>query len=99
MGAFVSMEQMKDVWGLSPEVADNLSSHFKVSTLSNLKKIDVNNASIKDLAQFPYFKYALAKNIVTYRSMNGDFKTKEDLSKIKDFPMDKIDIIALYLAF
>lgn len=99
LGGFVSMEQMKDVWGLSPEVIANLNSHFVVSVLPNLKKIDINNASIKELSQFPYFKYPLAKQIVTYRSMNGDFKTKEDLSKIKDFPVDKIAIIALYLDF
>lgn len=99
LGGFVSMEQMKDVWGLSPEVIDNLNAHFKVSALPNVKKIDINNASIKELSEFPYFKYPLSKNIVTFRSMNGDIKTKEDLSKIKDFPVDKIGIITLYLAF
>ena len=99
LGGFVSMEQMKDVWGLSPEVIANLNSHFVVSTLPNFKKIDINNASIKELSQFPYFKYPLAKQIVTYRSMNGDIKNKEDLSKIKDFPVDKTAIIALYLDF
>ena len=99
LGGFVSMEQMKDVWGLSPEVIENLNTHFKVSALPNFKKIDINNASIKELSQFPYFKYPLAKQIVTYRSMNGDIKNKEDLSKIKDFPVDKTTIIALYLEF
>jgi hypothetical protein len=29
LGGFVSMEQMNDVWGLSPEVVENLNSHFK----------------------------------------------------------------------
>jgi DNA uptake protein ComE-like DNA-binding protein len=48
---------------------------------------------------FPYFKYALAKSIVTYRSMNGDFKVNADLTKINGFPNDKIDIIGLYLYF
>jgi hypothetical protein len=42
--------------------------------------------------------YSLAKAIVTYRSMNGDLKI-EDLSNIKDFPVDKLKIIALYLEF
>ena len=98
-GGFVSMEQMKDVWGLSPEVIENLNKHFKVSTLPKVKKVDINNASVKELSQFPYFRYALAKAIVTYRSMNGEIKIKEDLLKIKNFPVDKIDIIALYLTF
>jgi DNA uptake protein ComE-like DNA-binding protein len=98
LGGFVSMEQMKDIWGLSPEVIESLSSHFKVAALPKIKKIDINNSSIKELMLFPYFKYSLAKAIVTYRSMNGDLKI-EDLSNIKDFPVDKLKIIALYLEF
>ncbi|MES2240718.1 MAG: helix-hairpin-helix domain-containing protein [Bacteroidota bacterium] len=99
LGGFVSMEQMKDVWGLSPEVVQSLSASFKVSTLPDFKKIDINNASIKELAQFPYFKYNLAREIVIYRSMNGDIKNAGDLRKIKGFPVDKENIIGLYLDF
>ncbi|NGY36032.1 helix-hairpin-helix domain-containing protein [Flavobacterium sp. XN-5] len=99
LGGFVSMEQMSDVWGLSPEVIASLNSHFKVYTLPNIKKIDINNASLKEISQFSYFKYALAKEIVIYRSMNGDIKNVEDLTKIKGFPVEKAKIIALYLDF
>ena len=99
LGGFVSMEQMNDVWGLSPEVVENLNSHFKVYALPLLHKIDINNASLKEISQFSYFRYALAKEIVTYRSMNGDIKNVEDLTKIKGFPVEKANIIALYLDF
>ena len=99
LAGFVSMEQMKDVWGLSPEVIENLNSHFKVSVLPNFKKIDINNASLKELSQFYYFKYPLAKEIVTYRSMKGNISNIEDLTKIKGFPVDKAKTIELYLAF
>ncbi|WP_298115721.1 helix-hairpin-helix domain-containing protein [Flavobacterium sp.] len=97
-GCFVSMEQMNDVWGLSPEVIEKLNESFKVINALNPKKIKINDASIKELGQFPYFRFPISKNIVTYRSMNGDLKI-EDLTKIKDFPVDKIKIIALYLEF
>ena len=97
-GGFVSMDQMEDIWGLSPEVIENLNKHFIVSALPNVKKLNINNASVKDLAQFHNFGYALAKHIVTYRTMNGDVKI-EDLSKIKGFTLEKIKIIALYLEF
>ena len=99
LGGFVSMDQMSDVWGLSPEVIENLNSHFKIISLPEFKKIDVNNASLRELSQFYYFRYALAKEIITYRSMNGDFKNIEDLTKIKGFPVDKAKTIALYLDF
>lgn len=98
LGAFVSMEQMNDVWGLSPEVIEKLNQGFKISMPPKPNKININNASIKELGQFPYFRYPISKNIVTYRSMNGDINT-EDLSKIKAFPVDRIKIIALYLEF
>jgi DNA uptake protein ComE-like DNA-binding protein len=99
LGAFVSMEQMNDVWGLSSEVIHELNSHFKIASQSGLRKIAINEASLKELSQFPYFRYYLAKEIVTYRSMNGDFKNIEDLAKIKGFPVEKAKIISLYLNF
>jgi DNA uptake protein ComE-like DNA-binding protein len=99
LGGFVSMEQMQDVWGLSAEVIESLNTHFKVSVLPKFKKIDINNASLKELSQFYYFRYAMAKEIVTYRSMKGDFNNIEDLTKIKGFPVDKAKIIDLYLDF
>ncbi len=97
-GAFVSMEQMNDVWGLSPEVIDKLNEKFNVINQPSIKKIKINEASIKELGAFPYFRYPISKNIVVHRTMNGDIKI-EDLTKIKDFPVDKIKIIALYLEF
>lgn len=97
-GAFVSMEQMNDIWGLSPEVIEKLKRSFFVKSITNCKKININNASVKELTQFPFFRYQLAKDIVIYRTMNGHI-TFEDLSKIKGFPLDKIEIIALYLDF
>ena len=98
LGAFVSMEQMNDIWGLSPEVIENLNKSFHVNSTNSIKKININSASIKELSQFPFFKYNLAKEIVTYRTMNGDIKI-EDLTKIKGFPVEKLKIIALYLEF
>lgn len=99
LGGFMSMEQMNDVWGLSPEVIVELNKHFKIKTVPDVKKININTATIKELMQFPYFRYALAKSIVTYRSMNNGIKNKEDLLKIKDFPIEKVNIIVLYLEF
>lgn len=98
LGGFVSMDQMNEIWGLSPEVLANLQKYFRINSFPKVKKININNASIKELGQFSYFKYPISKNIVTYRSMNGDLKI-EDLANIKGFPVEKIKIIALYLEF
>lgn len=99
LGGFVSMDQMSDVWGLSPEVIEKLMAQFKVGAIPVVKKIKINDASAKELQQFPYFRYPLNKEIVTYRSMNGGIKSSEDLIKVKGFPIDKIKIIENYLQY
>lgn len=97
-GEFVSIEQLQYVWGITPETFENIKKSFFVErTPASLNKIKINETSTKDLSQFPYFNYKLAKEIVTQRSMNGSFKSIEELTKIKDFPIEKKEIIVLYL--
>lgn len=98
-GGFVSMDQLEDVWGLSPEVIEKINQSFAVKVIPDLEKVNINKANMKELMQFPYFRYPLAKAIITFRSMNGEIKNAEDLAKISGFPVDKIKIIALYLEF
>lgn len=99
LGCFVSMDQIAEVWGLSPEAIQGVASNFKISSTPGMTKLDINNASLNEISKFPYFKYALARKIVTYRSMNGNFANIEDLIKINGFPAEKAKIIALYLSF
>lgn len=98
-GAFVSMEQFQFIWGISPEAIEDLQKRFFVKNTSTITKIAINDLSIKELAKFPYFNYAIAKEIVIYRSMNNGIKEIADLTKIKGMPNEKIKIIALYLEF
>lgn len=98
-GSFVSMDQLQFIWGISPEAIADLNKKFQIKSSENLKKININTSTIKELQQFPYFNYTIAKNIVTFRSMNGDFKSSEDLTNVKQFPLEKLKIIALYLEF
>ncbi|RZJ34356.1 MAG: helix-hairpin-helix domain-containing protein [Flavobacterium sp.] len=99
LGGFANIDQLNDIWGLSPEVVANAKKSFAVLSHPEFKKVDINSASLKELAQFPYFRYAIAKSIVTYRSMNGALRSADELAKIPQFPVDKVDIIAVYLDF
>lgn len=99
LGGFVSMDQMNDVWGLSPEVTEKLNLQFKIGVVPNIKKVRINDVSAKELQLFPYFRYPLNKEIVTYRSMNNGIKNADDLVKIKGFPADKVVIIDKYLEY
>ena len=87
------------MWGISPEAISDLEKRFSVKSQNGIKKIPINDLSQKELAKFPYFNYALAKEIVIYRTMNSGIKNIDDLTKIKGMPNEKIKIIALYLEF
>jgi competence ComEA-like helix-hairpin-helix protein len=99
LGGFSNMEMLSDVWGLSPEVVEKLKDRFEVKELPNIKKVHINTATMKELSQFPYFRYPVSRDIVTFRSMNGSIKCIDDLAKIKSLPPEKIVIIAVYLDF
>ncbi|EPH08293.1 hypothetical protein HMPREF9713_03245 [Myroides odoratimimus CCUG 12700] len=98
-GGFVSVQQLKFVYGLSEEVVNELYRHFKVMNAPTVTTLNINEASINQLKELPYMNYYIAREVVKHRSMNGDFVNKEGLLQIEKFPIDKIDIISLYLRF
>ena len=99
LGGFLSLDQIDFIWGLSPEVTQDLKKYFFIKDVSSVKKIKINDWSVKELSAHPFFSYAQAKEIVIYRSMNEKISNIEDLAKIKQFPVEKINFIALYLEF
>ncbi len=99
LGAIVSLNQLHDVWGLTDEAIENLENRFYVSEQNiAIKKIKINEISVKDLANFPYFNFYQAKEIIKLRSQQGILKSG-DLTKIKEISEEKLKIIELYLEF
>lgn len=97
IGGFVSDLQLKDIYGLSLEARNALTVHFTVKEVPNLEVVNINSATVLELANVPYINYELAREIVNYRLLNEKISSFEELAKIKDFPSEKIDRIALYL--
>ena len=98
LGGFVLKEQLSEVYGLTPEVIDEVWKYYKIENPNkNLLKINLNEANIRELAKNPHISYQLAKKIVSYRTFNGAFHTFDDLLQVKDFPKEKLKIIRLYL--
>lgn len=96
-GGYVHMDQLKFVYGLSDQVIEQLFQEYAILTPLPIEQLDINEVGIKDLKNIPYLNYYLAKEIVKYRSLHGDFVNKEQLRKIENFPLDKMHIISLYL--
>lgn len=97
IGGFLDHSQLQDVYGLSPEVIENILLKFKILNRPDFQKKDINSINVADLSELPYFNYGLAKKLISYRTLHEGISSFEELSKIDDFPYDKIDRIKLYL--
>ncbi len=99
LGGFLVNEQLYDVYGLEPLVAERALARFQVVQPPAVKKININTASAEEIASLIYIKYSAAKNIVAYRQKNGKFKSLDELFNVSEFPVNKIERIALYLSY
>lgn len=90
-------DQLYEVWNLDPEVVQDLLKYFKVFNPPLIIKINVNEASFKEVLSIVYIDYELTKKIFSYRDEVAEIQSLEELKKIDGFPIEKFDRIALYL--
>jgi len=94
---FTFDDQLYEVYYLDKEVANQILEYYWVIQKPVIQKINLNNASFKEVLHIPYLNYKLTKNIFNYRNKIGEFSSLEDLQKIDSFPTNKFKRIALYL--
>ena len=97
LNGFSDNVQLNDVYGLEPNVINNILKKFTVKTPVNIKKININTAKVTDLSELPNLNYEIARQIIKYRELNGEFNDINQLKSIAEFPIEKFDRIQLYL--
>ncbi|SHJ52319.1 ComEA family DNA-binding protein [Pseudozobellia thermophila] len=98
LGGFLVDGQVYDVYGLDVEVANRVLDRFKVLEPPRVDKININEASVEEIAGLVYIRWQVAERIVAYRENTGPITAMDELRNIEGFPSDKIDRIALYLS-
>lgn len=98
-GGFIADAELNEVYGLSPEVIERVLNEFTVKSGKEIITININTATIDELVTVKYIDYEIAHNIIEQRTLREGFKTFEELTKVKDFPVKKSEIIKLYLTF
>jgi len=96
-GGFIADVQLQDVYGISPEVLERLLNEFTVKTPRQIETINLNTASTEQLVTIQHIDYELAYEIINQRTLREGYKSLDELTKVKNFPLDKIEIIKLYL--
>ena len=97
VGGFIADVQLLDVYGLSPEVIERITNEFTVKTPRQIQKINLNTATSDQLVTIQHIDYDLAHHIIEQKTLREGFKSIDDLKKVNDFPVNKIEIIKLYL--
>jgi len=97
VGGFIADVQLQDVYGLTPEVIDRITQQFTVKSPRQIKKINLNTATTEQLVTIQHIDYQVAYNIIEQRTLREGYKSLDELLKVKDFPVNKIEIIKLYL--
>ncbi len=90
-------EQLYEVYYLNKDVADKVLLQFKVVEVPQIQKININNATFKEVLRLPYIDYPLTKKIFDYRNKIGEFSSLQELKEIDSFPLEKFERITLYL--
>lgn len=96
LGGFHSMEQLKEVYGIKPEVYERMMTHFDLLTAA-INKVNINQDSIKLLANHPYLSYKTSRTIVKYRTQHGNYQSVEELKNIYTLSDSLYQKIAPYL--
>lgn len=97
LGGFLVNEQLYEVYNLNREVALKVLERFTVIELPRINKINLNEASFKEVLSIIYIDYELTKKILDYRDEVAEIQSLDELKKIDGFPIEKFDRIVLYL--
>ena len=78
LGGFASVDQLKEVYGLSMEIYSTVSDYLTADTLL-IRKIDINSATYRDLLRFPYLEKEHVEGILKYRELEGKITNCQEL--------------------
>ena len=70
IGGFVTVDQLREVYGLPEETFNLVSSGFTVDTLL-VRKININKLQFNELIRHPYFKRNEVTAILKFRELQG----------------------------
>jgi competence ComEA-like helix-hairpin-helix protein len=80
LGGFTDIVQLKEVTGMNDSTYDAIKN-FVVIRTRNIRKININTVDALRL-KHPYLSASLAKIIINYRKMHGDYTTVSDIKKL-----------------
>ncbi len=95
LGGFYSKNQLKEVYGISPEIFQKIEPQVFVE--GKVTKLNVNFSTAGELSKHPYISKKLGKQIAKERSINGAYKSLDDFIKRINIFSDELEKLKPYI--
>lgn len=96
LGGFYSVEQVGETFGLPDSTFQKIKQYLEIKDL-DLRKLNINTATVEELKSHPYLKWSIANPLVAYRNEHGPFTSIEEIKNIPSLTSDIFNKIAPYL--
>ena len=97
LGGFYKVEQVAETFALPDSTFQKIKDKLVVAA-SDVKKLNINTATVDELKMHPYLRYNIANAIVQYRTQHGNFSAVSDIKKIMIITDDIYGKAAPYLS-
>jgi len=95
LGGYFTINQIKDVWGISDSLFTAIKPYLAIDTTLVVKK-NINQIDKLELVKHPYVDWKKAKVILSYRKMHGDYQSMEDFEKMHGISDAFVDTLKQY---
>lgn len=97
LGGFHSVNQLKEVYGMTDSTFMLLSSQIKLDP-NSISKIPINAVDFNSLRKHPYFNFQTAQAVVNFRLKHGRL-TEQSFRDLGVFSDEKLRLILPYLSY
>lgn len=98
LGGFHQQEQLKEVYGITDSVYQNIKAYLELEK-GMCEKIMINEIDFKHLLKHPYCDYDMTRKIINYRKQHGPYKDVSDLASIYGIDTLALKKLSFYLNF
>ncbi len=98
LGGFYAVDQLTDIYGISPETIEKLKKNLVLDT-SLIIHIELNTISVDSLASHPYVTLYQARAIEYYRGKKGTIHSMDELVRNRILPQEVAQKLGPYIRF
>ena len=98
LGGFYSLAQVREVYVLQDMDVSHMEKYFYVNS-GDVRKININTATYKEMVSHPYFDAYLTKTILHYREQHGAIHSLEELQQVTHAYPELMEKLRHYVVF